>query len=70
MNPDKQGTKVSARLPSQDRCGQTKVIRLRLSKSSPDQKREPFGKQFDEVFANRLREADEFYKSGHTAIGE
>jgi hypothetical protein len=37
------------------------VIRLRLSSS--DQKGKPFGKQFDEVFAERLREADEFYKS-------
>src|SRR2546429_424075 len=32
-------------------------------KSSPDIKDKPFGKQFDELFADRLREADEFYKS-------
>jgi hypothetical protein len=44
-------------------AGQSKVIRLRLSKSSPEQKGKVFGKQFDEVFANRLHEADEFYKS-------
>jgi len=37
---------------------------MRLSSSSPDRKGEPFfGKQFDDVFADRLREADEFYKS-------
>ena len=63
VNPGKQGTKVAAHYRVKIDAGQAKVIRLRLSKSSPDQKREPFGKQFDEVFADRLREADEFYKS-------
>jgi hypothetical protein len=63
VNPGKQGTKVAADYRAMIDAGQTKVIRLRLSKSSPDQKCEPFGKQFEEVFANRLREADEFYKS-------
>jgi len=63
VNPAKEGTKVAADYRVKIDAGQSKVIRLRLSKSAPDQKREPFGKQFDEVFANRLREADEFYKS-------
>src|ERR1700756_1670175 len=63
VNPGKQGTKVAAHYRVKTDAGQAKVIRLRLSKSSADQKREPFGKQFDELFAARLREADEFYKS-------
>jgi hypothetical protein len=63
VNPGKQGTKVAADYRVTIDAGQTKVIRLRLSKSSPDQKRETFGKQFDDIFTNRLREADEFYKS-------
>ena len=63
VNPGKQGTKVAADYRAMIDAGQTKVIRLRLSKSSPGQRCEPFGKQFEEVFANRLREADEFYKS-------
>ena len=63
VNPGKRGTKVAAHYRVKINGGQTKVIRLRLSKSSPDQKRELFGKQFDDIFANRLREADEFYKS-------
>jgi hypothetical protein len=63
VNPGKQGTKVAADYRVKIDAGQSKVIRLRLSKSSPDQKRESFGKQFDEIFTNRLREADEFYKS-------
>ena len=61
VNPDKKGTKVAAHYQVNAGAGQTKVIRLRLSSS--DQKGKPFGKQFDEVFAERLREADEFYKS-------
>jgi hypothetical protein len=63
VNPGKQGTKVAAHYRVKIDAGQSKVIRLRLSKNAPDQKREPFGKQFDEIFTNRLREADEFYKS-------
>jgi hypothetical protein len=63
VNPGKQGTKVAANYRVKIEAGQSKVIRLRLARSSPDQKREPFSKQFDEIFTNRLREADEFYKS-------
>jgi hypothetical protein len=63
VNPGKQGTKVAAHYEVNVGAGQTKVIRLRLSKSSPDEKGKPFGKEFDEVFAERLREADEFYQS-------
>jgi hypothetical protein len=63
VNPAMQGTKVAADYRVKIDAGQSKVIRLRLSKSSPDKKREPFGKRFDEIFTNRLREADEFYKS-------
>ncbi len=63
VNPGKQGTKVAANYRVNIGAGQSKVIRLRLSINSPEQKGNPFGKQFDEVFADRLREADEFYKS-------
>jgi Glycosyl hydrolase family 63 C-terminal domain len=61
VNPAKQGTKVAAHYHATVGTGQTMVIRLRLSKTDP--KGKPFGKQFDDVFADRLREADEFYKS-------
>jgi hypothetical protein len=63
VSPEKKGTKVAAHYKMNLAAGQSKVIRLRLSKSSPEQKGKAFGKQFDEVFANRLHEADEFYKS-------
>jgi hypothetical protein len=63
VNPGKQGTKVAAHYRVNIGAGQTKVIRLRLSNISPDRSGKPFGKDFDAVFADRLREADEFYKS-------
>jgi len=63
VNPDKKGTKVAAHYKTALSGGQSRVIRLRLTKSAPEQKGTPFGKHFDEVFADRLREADEYYKS-------
>ncbi len=63
VNPGKEGTKVAAHYQVTVGAGQTTVIRLRFSNNSPDKKDKPFDKNFDEVFAERLREADEFYKS-------
>ena len=61
VNPDKQGTKVAAHYRAAVGAGQEIVIRLRLR--SPNRQDEPFGKDFDGLFADRLREADEFYQS-------
>ncbi|MEI8005345.1 MAG: glucosidase, partial [Bacteroidota bacterium] len=44
-------------------AGKSAVVRLRLTKKSDGLKVRPFGKTFDEIFDNRLREADEFYRS-------
>ena len=63
VNPEKQGTKVAAHHRLSIEAGQTAVVRLRLTSNSQKLKGELFGKQFDEVFAERVREADEFYKS-------
>src|SRR5438270_5940946 len=63
VNYDKRGTKVAAHYQIKVGAGQTKAVHLRLSKSSSDQKSKTIGRQFDEVFAARLREADEFYKA-------
>src|SRR5437773_6566607 len=63
VDADKKGTKVAAHYQVSVGTGQTRVIRMRLSSSSLNQRVKPFGKQFDEVFADRLREADEFYRS-------
>jgi hypothetical protein len=63
VNPEKQGTKVAAQYKVNLGAGQTMLVRLRLSGISSEARTEPFGKDFDAVFADRLREADEFYKS-------
>jgi hypothetical protein len=65
VNPGKQGTKMAVHYRLRVEAGQNQVIRLRLSKASPDQpsESEPFGKRFEELFADRIREADEFYKA-------
>ena len=63
VNPGGQGTKVAAHYQATVGAGQSEVIRLRLTSSSPERKSKPFGKGFDELFAVRLREADEFYRS-------
>ncbi len=63
VNPEKQGTKVAAHYQVNIGARQETVVRLRLSNISPDWGGKPFGKDFDAVFADRLGEADEFYKS-------
>lgn len=63
INPEKQGTKVAAHYRATLGAGQTQIIRLRLSRGKADPNGKSFGKPFDQVFAERLREADEFYKS-------
>jgi hypothetical protein len=63
VNPDRRGTKASAHYDVEIGAGQSRVIRLRLTNGSAEPNARPFGKQFDEVFAGRLREADEFYRS-------
>jgi hypothetical protein len=63
VNPEKQGTKVAAHYQVKVGAGQARVIRLRLTNRPATRKGTPFGKSFEEVFADRLREADEFYQS-------
>ena len=63
VNPEKQGTKAAAQFQLEIGAGQTSVIRLRLTKNPYELNGNFFGKAFDKIFADRLSEADEFYKS-------
>lgn len=63
VNPEKKGTKASFHYQLSVRGGQTAKVRLRLSRTPPDPKVNYFGQNFDDILANRLKEADEFYKS-------
>ena len=70
VNPNRTGTKVGADYDVKVGPGESKILRLRLTNTSPDALKQayagdgdPFGKHFDEVFSSRSREADEFYAS-------
>ncbi len=63
VNADRHGTKVAAHYKVTVGAGQSEVMRVRLSLTSAKPRGQPFGNAFDDVFAARLREADEFYAS-------
>jgi hypothetical protein len=63
VNSDKHGTKASAHYQVNIGAGQTSVVRVRLTKKDAEQNEVPFGENFDKIFADRLSEADVFYKS-------
>lgn len=57
------GTKVSPHYEIMVGAGETKVIQLRLTKRAPDEVGDPFGDGFEQIFATRLQEADDFYST-------
>jgi hypothetical protein len=59
VNPHQTGTKVSAHYQLSIPAGSTQIVRLRLSDSSS--LTEPFGAEFERIFQERQKEADEFY---------
>jgi hypothetical protein len=69
VNPQQQGTKAAAHYQLKVGAGEQEVIRLCLSMRSPAKfsargakgRGEIFGKEFDDLFALRLQEADAFY---------
>ena len=70
VNPQQLGTKVAAHYRLTVGSGQSEQIRLRLTVGAPDalysgngQAGTPFGGGFDEVFRQRLEDADEFYEA-------
>ncbi len=60
VNPQHQGTKVAAHYHFDLASGDTKTLYLRLS-DTYNPASNPFGSDFERVFNNRKREADEFY---------
>jgi hypothetical protein len=63
VNPEKQGTKVAAHYQVNIGAGISAVINLRLTKNSPAGTDAVFGEEFNKVFADRVREADQFYQA-------
>jgi hypothetical protein len=62
VNPAKLGTKAAPHYLLNISPGETRVVRLRLTRPIEGAPESPF-KDFDELFAARLKEADEFYDS-------
>ena len=62
VNPASIGTKAAAHYALNVGAGETVVLRLRLTDSCPDVRKEPFA-DFDAIHAQRHREADEFYRA-------
>ncbi|HNN70478.1 MAG TPA: glucosidase [Ferruginibacter sp.] len=61
LEEKKQGTKFAPMYEYQVKAGASVVVRLRLSKNPIAHN--PFGNTFDQVFAERRKEADDFYES-------
>ena len=62
VNADHVGTKASANYKLMIAPGETVPICLRLTDTSPKNNEDAFG-EFDQIFADRIREADEFYQT-------
>src|SRR5215831_10474326 len=62
VNPAQEGTKAAAYYQLSLAPGETATFRLRLSSSSASARPNVFGKEFEDIMALRLREADEFYQ--------
>ena len=62
VNPAGEGTKASPYYILRVDAGETRIVRLRLARKSADSSSTPF-QGFEEIFAARLQEADEFYES-------
>jgi mannosylglycerate hydrolase MGH1-like protein len=60
VNPAGTGTKAAAHYALVLEPGESRVVRLRLGERTWSSREDPFA-DFNEVFANREREADEFY---------
>ena len=60
VNPAKKGTKSAAQTVVKVEPGQSATVRLRLTDRPPGDLADPFA-HFDQTFADRKREADEFY---------
>jgi hypothetical protein len=63
VNPNKQGTKVSAHYKVDIASGQQHVLRFRLTREDAEQLAYPFGNDYDKIFDDRLKETDSFYQA-------
>ena len=63
VNPEQTGTKAAANYSLSLQPGATATVCLRLTNQSPHVGAQIFGEEFEQVFAQRIKEADEFYQT-------
>src|SRR5882724_8375342 len=63
VNPAQSGTKASVHYSQMVPAGGSAVVKLRLTNQNWQTSKNPLDSEFDRIFAQRLREADEFYAS-------
>lgn len=62
INPEKKGTKMAAHYFLEVEGGKEVAVKLRLTNNAVfSNKISPFGSDFDLIFKDRVREANEFY---------
>ena len=61
VNPAEQGTKAAAIYKLSIGAKSSTIIKLRLTKTTPDAKAEATDQAFDQIFAERKQDCDEFY---------
>jgi Mannosylglycerate hydrolase MGH1-like glycoside hydrolase domain/Glycosyl hydrolase family 63 C-terminal domain len=61
VNPAHSGTKASVHYTQMVPAGGSAVVKLRLTNQSWQASKNPFDREFDRIFAQRQKEADEFY---------
>lgn len=70
VSPNSRGTKVAPHYVLEVGPGKSREVRLRLTNKESAPAGDAFGRSFDTVFAQRKREADEFYdKITPTTLG-
>jgi hypothetical protein len=69
VNAEERGTKAAALYPLEIAAGESATLRLRFTDRDPAEAVDWFGKSFDEMFALRIAEADEFYAQRLPADG-
>ena len=63
INPENKGTKMAAHYALEVEGGKSVVVKLRLTNNAIfSDKISPFGRDFDLIFLDRVRESDEFYE--------
>ena len=61
VNPNQQGTKMAAHYVFDIGSGEQASIRLRLTRNGAEQLEDPFGNDFEKIFADKIKECETFY---------